>query len=588
MLFPALLALALTAPPAVAPSPPAAGPAAAPAAAVSDPRIVLLDAMRAELTRSMDRLRLSGYEPPYFLAYQMKDLRSEEVAARAGAVYVDQARRTRKMYVDLRVGTYELDSSAGSDPMTAMLGNQGQTWFAPRDAPIEDDPQALRNALWLLTDEKYKEALASWFRKRSRDVYRPEEPERAPSFSREQPQRHVDAPARFAFDRERWRAATRELSALSRRHPAVFEFAVKITADHQGRWFTSSEGSALVTEEVLFGVHMQALARAEDGQLLENGRDFYARSEDGLPPMAKLRAEATKVLEEIEALRRAPVLDPYTGPAILAPEATGVLFHEAVGHRLEGDRQDDDQDGQTFRGQVGRSVLPSVISVLDDPTLREHRGTPLIGHYRFDDQGVPAQRALLVEDGVLKGFLLSRKPVLPFARSNGHGRSQGPQAPVARMANLVVTSKQPVTADELKRRLIAEAKRQGKPFGLIIREITGGDTNTASWGYQAFRGTPRLVWRVDVETGKEELVRGVELVGTPLASVNRVVATADDARAFNGFCGAESGYVPVSTVAPSALVSELELQRVARANERSPILPAPWNDNVVQGQRPAR
>ena len=230
MLFPALLALALTAPPAVAPSPPAAGPAAAtaaaPAAAASDPRIVLLDAMRAELTRSMDRLRLSGYEPPYFLAYQMKDLRSEEVAARAGAVYVDQARRTRKMYVDLRVGTYELDSSAGSDPMTAMLGNQGQTWFAPRDAPIEDDPQALRNALWLLTDEKYKEALASWFRKRSRDVYRPEEPERAPSFSREQPQRHVDAPARFAFDRERWRAATRELSALSRRHPAVFEFAV--------------------------------------------------------------------------------------------------------------------------------------------------------------------------------------------------------------------------------------------------------------------------------------------------------------------------------------------------------------------------
>jgi hypothetical protein len=162
------------------------------------------------------------------------------------------------------------------------------------------------------------------------------------------------------------------------------------------------------------------------------------------------------------------------------------------------------------------------------------------------------------------------------------------------MANLVVTSRTPVSADELKRLLIAEAKRQGKPFGLIIRDITGGDTNTASWGYQAFRGTPRLVWRVDVATGKEELVRGVELVGTPLASVNRVVATADDARAFNGFCGAESGYVPVSTVAPSALVSELELQRVARANERSPILPAPWNDapalsdSAVKGGRPAR
>jgi predicted Zn-dependent protease len=470
--------------------------------------------------------------------------------------------------------------------MSAMLGNQGQTWFAPRDAPLEDDPQALRNALWLLTDEKYKEALASWFRMRSRDVYRAEEPERAPSFTREPPQRRVDPPAPFEFDRARWRAAVRDLSALSRGHPAILEFAVKVTADHQARWFTSSEGSALVTEEVLYGFHFQALARAEDGQLLENGRDFYARSESGLPPLAELRAAAAKVLDEIEALRRAPVLDPYTGPAILAPEATGVLFHEAVGHRLEGDRQDDDQDGQTFRGQVGRTVLPSVISVLDDPTVAAHRGVPLIGHYRFDDQGVPAQPALLVEDGVLKGFLLSRKPVVPFTRSNGHGRSQGPQPPVARMANLIVTSKQPVPVDELKRKLIAEAKRQGKPFGLIIREITGGDTNTTSMGYQAFRGTPRLVWRVDVATGREELVRGVELVGTPLASVNRVLATADDARAFNGFCGAESGYVPVSTVAPSALVSELELQRVARANERSPILPAPWNETVVKGKPP--
>jgi predicted Zn-dependent protease len=468
-----------------------------------------------------------------------------------------------------------------------MLGNQGQTWFAPRDAPLEDDPQALRTALWLLTDEKYKEALSSWFRKRARDVYRPEEPERAPSFTREPPQRHVDPPLPFSFDRARWAAVARELSALSRGHPAVFEFAVKVSADRQARWFTSSEGTALVTEEVLYGVHVQALARAEDGQLLENGRDFYARAEDGLPSLGHLRAEAKRVLEELEALRRAPVLDPYSGPAILAPEATGVLFHEAIGHRLEGDRQDDDQDGQTFRGQLGRAVLPAVISVLDDPTLPVHGSTPLNGHYRFDDQGVPAQRALLVEDGVLKGFLLSRKPVLPFTRSNGHGRSQGPQAPVARMATLIVTSKQPVTPAELKRRLIAEAKRQGKPFGLVIRDIVGGDTNTTSWGYQAFRGTPRMVWRVDVATGKEELVRGVELVGTPLASVNRVIATADDARAFNGFCGAESGYVPVSTVAPSALVAEIELQRVARANERSPILPAPWNDTVAQKDRPA-
>jgi predicted Zn-dependent protease len=268
------------------------------------------------------------------------------------------------------------------------------------------------------------------------------------------------------------------------------------------------------------------------------------------------------------------------------PEAAGVLFHEAVGHRLEGERQDDDKEGQTFKGQLARRILPSFISVADDPPLRAQGDTALNGFYSFDDQGVPAQRTLLVEDGVLRTFLLSRKPVNPFTRSNGHGRSQGANAPVARMGNLVVTSKRQVSLAELKRRLLAEAKQQGKPYGLIIKDIVGGNTNTMSYGYQAFKGTPRLAYRLDVETGKEELVRGIELIGTPLSSINKLLATSDEVRVFNGFCGAESGYVPVSTIAPATLISEIELQRVARANERSPILPAPWTEEPrVPGKR---
>jgi TldD protein len=212
--------------------------------------------------------------------------------------------------------------------------------------------------------------------------------------------------------------------------------------------------------------------------------------------------------------------------------------------------------------------------------VRSEGETALNGYYAFDDQGVPAQRTVLVEDGVLRTFLLSRKPVKPFARSNGHGRSQGVNQPVARMGNLVVSSKKRVSMAELTRLLVEEAKRQGKPYGLIIQDITGGNTNTLSYGYQAFKGTPRLAYRVDVVTGKQELVRGIELIGTPLTSVNKLVATGDEVKVFNGFCGAESGYVPVSTVAPAALISEIELQRVARANERSPILPAPWTERA--------
>ncbi len=544
-----------------------------------DPRLAILDAMAQEGARSMERLRLTGYEPPYFLAYQVKDLRQEELSGRFGAVFEDASRHDRKLLVDVRVGSYDLDSS-GRDEMSMFMGPEGQTYFASKDAPLEDQPQALRNALWLVTDEKYKEALSSYFKKKSKGVYRAEETERAPSFTREAPQRHVDAPKPFAFDRARWQGEVRRLTALFRDHPDVFDSSMKVTAEKQVRWFTSSEGTALVTEEALFGVHVQAVARAVDGQLLENSRDFYARTEAALPGSGKLDGEVRALIQELEALRTAPALDPYTGPAILMPEAAGVLFHEAVGHRLEGERQDDDKEGQTFKGQMGRPILPSFISVVDDPTLGAQGATALNGFYSFDDQGVPAQRTVLVEDGILRTFLLSRKPVKPFTRSNGHGRSQGANAPVARMGNLLVTSKRQVSSAELKRRLVEEAKRQGKPYGLIIKDITGGNTNTMSYGYQAFKGTPRLAYRVDVATGKEELVRGIELIGTPLTSINKLVATSDEVRVFNGFCGAESGYVPVSTIAPATLITEIELQRVARANERSPILPAPWSEGA--------
>ena len=565
-MLPALLSLLVAGAP---------GPAPAAAASAADARVAVLAAMSAELSRSTERLRLQGYEAPYFVSYQVKDVTRHDLGGRYGAIFEDATRRDRNLSVDLRVGSYELDSSGG-DETALLLGAEGPTWYAPKDAPLDGDVAALRTALWLATDERYKEALSSYFKKKSREVYRAADEARAPSFSREAPNRHVDPPLPFTFDRERWSAVVRDATALFRAHPDVFDSSVKVTAEKQVRWFASSEGAGLVTERTLFGLHVQAVARAPDGQLLEDGRDFYARTEAELPSPAQVRAAAEQVITELEALRRAPAIDPYTGPAILEPEATGVLFHEAVGHRLEGERLEDDKDGQTFKGQVGQLVLPPFLTIVDDPTLAKANGMALNGAYTFDEQGVAAQRTVLVRDGRLESYLLSRKPVKPFDRSNGHGRSQGARPAMARMANLVLESSRRVGAAELKRMLMAEARHQNKRYGLVIRDITGGNTNTASYGYQAFKGTPRLVYRVDAKTGAEELVRGVELVGTPLTSVNKVLATSDVSRVFNGYCGAESGFVPVSTVAPSALVGELELQRVARANERSPVLLSPW------------
>jgi predicted Zn-dependent protease len=279
---------------------------------------------------------------------------------------------------------------------------------------------------------------------------------------------------------------------------------------------------------------------------------------------------------ELLALRNAPVLDPYTGPALLAPEAAGVLFHEAVGHRLEGERQNDDKDGRTFKGQVGKPILPGFLTIVDDPTLARFGGVSLNGLYKYDDQGVPAQRTVLVDRGVLKTFLMSRAPVAGFARSNGHGRSSPGRDPVARMANLVVQSDRTLAPAKLKEALIAEARRQEKPFGLLIRDVTGGNTDTSGYAYQAFKGQPRLVYKVDAKTGEETLVRGVEIVGTPLTSLGKITATGDDPRVFDGYCGAESGFVPVSTVAPTVLIAEIELQRTRKDTGRSPVLTSPW------------
>jgi len=516
----------------------------------------------------------------------VKEIAKSEIEGRYGAVFDDVSKRDRNLFVDVRVGSYDLDSSGPEQQVFVLDGGDGPSWYAPRDAPLDGDASALRNALWLATDERYKEALASYYKRRSRDVYRDADKDRAPSFSRETPVRHVDPPAPAPFDRERWKAVAREATALFRPHPAIFDSSVKIVAEKEIRWFASTEGNQLVTERAVYGLHVDAVTRAPDGQLLEDGWDYYAASEAELPSGEAVKGAVGKVIAELEALRTAPAIDPYTGPAILEPEAAGVLFHEAVGHRLEGERLEDDKDGQTYKGQVGQQVLPSFVTIVDDPTLPRAAGTSLNGTYAFDEQGVAAKRTVLVKDGKLVGYLLSRKPVKPFERSNGHGRSQGARAPVARMANLVVESSRQVPMAELKKRLMAEARRQGKPFGLVIRDITGGNTNTASYGYQAFKGTPRLVYRVDAKTGNEELVRGVELVGTPLASVNKLLATDDRPRVFNGYCGAESGYVPVSTVAPAVLVGEIELQRVARANERSPILPSPWAVQPEPGAAP--
>lgn len=539
-----------------------------------DPRQDLLDAMVEELDRSRAQLTLKENKAPYFVAYQMKDYDGRELVARYGAIFNDETSRDRKLSVDVRVGDYAFDSSFNEE-LDFSFSLKGASYLTKKSAPLDDSPAALKTALWLITDEKYKQALFNYLKKKGEDVYSVEDPKRAPSFSKQSPEVLVGPRADFTFAKEKWVAFARKASARLAQEKTFFDSEVRVSGDRVVRYFVNTEGTRLVTENLIYAVHLQAWTRADDGQLLQNSRDWYAPLESQLPDEAELNKTMEVMIADLNALRVAPTIDPYTGPAILEADAAGVLFHEAVGHRLEGDRQDNEAEGKTFRGQVGRQVLPPFISVIDDPTTPARAGKQLNGFYGFDEEGVTAQKVVLVKDGVLQTYLLSRRPVDGFLQSNGHGRSQGNRKPVARMANLIVESKKKVSAAELKKQLIAEAKRQGKPYGLLIRDITGGNTNTSGFGYQAFKGVPRMVFRVDVTTGKETLVRGVEIVGTPLSSINRIVATGETEGVFNGFCGAESGMVPVSTVAPSVLLQELELQRALEGKDRPPLIPSP-------------
>jgi predicted Zn-dependent protease len=318
-----------------------------------------------------------------------------------------------------------------------------------------------------------------------------------------------------------------------------------------------------------------AVTRADDGMDLYRAQTFEAETVAGLPAQPELDAAMRELGKSLEALRRAPVTEPFNGPAILSGRAAAVFFHEVLGHRLEGQRQRGDEEGQTFTKELNKEVLPPFLSVADDPTVERFQQTWLSGTYDYDDEGQKAQRVDLIQDGVLKTFLMSRLPIASFAGSNGHGRAQSGRMPTGRQGNLIVTSTKQVPEAELHRQLIEEAKKQGKPYGLYFEDISSGFAVTQRSSPQAFSVVPLVVWRVYVDGRPDELVRGVSIVGTPLAAMKRILVTGDKSEVFNGECGAESGTIPVSAVAPSMLLSEMETQRQPQGTARPPILPIP-------------
>ena len=326
--------------------------------------------------------------------------------------------------------------------------------------------------------------------------------------------------------------------------------------------------------------------KAPDGEELFLYRLFDAHDLSGLPDDTEIETSIDVLAAQLMTLSEAPFVEAYTGPAILSGRAAGVYFHETLGHRLEGHRQKDESGGQTFTKKVGEKILPNFISIYDDPTTKSLNGTDLNGYYLYDDEGVSAQRVTVVKNGILKNFLMSRSPVEGFTRSNGHGRKTPGRKTVGRQGNFIVTAEKTVSDDRLKEMLIQECKKQGKPYGLYFEEIAGGFTYVGRNIPQFFKVTPLVVWRIYADGRPDELVRGVDMIGTPLTSISQILACGDQIEVFNGVCGAESGPVPVSAVSPSFLTAQVEVQKKAKSSRKPPVLPAPDDDGSRENPAP--
>ena len=528
----------------------------------------LIDILRGELNREFAGLKAKGDPAPFYMAYEVTDEETDSASASAGALLESVHNHRRGVDTTIRVGSPEFDNYHPYKGSRIRF-----TSFTPLS--LENDANQIRRALWSETDRVYRLASRRLLQLKTDQQLLAEQKDPDPDFSSEAPETFSQLPETYHCDMAAWARKLRAWSSEFKKHPKILGSGVRFRAEREVRTFVNTEGAAIERGRNLFRIEIDGIALAPDGMDLRTFDTVEVTEPAHLPSDAIVQAKVQKVAAKLDALVNAPPAEPIVCPAILSGRASAVFFHEIFGHRIEGHRQKDIAEGQTFTKMLGQQVLPDFISVEFDPTRQRYDDTDLNGYYEYDDEGVKARPVRVVEDGKLKTFLLSRSPVGEFQHSNGHGRRQPGFEVVSRQSNLIVESSRRVSNAELREKLVEEIKRQAKPYGLYFEEVSSGYTTTARQGLQAFTVVPLVVYRVYADGRPDELIRGVDIVGTPLASFQKILATSDKAEVFNGYCGAESGSVPVSAISPAILVSEIETQKKQNSQRRPPLLPRP-------------
>lgn len=526
------------------------------------------DAISVEIKRAIDVL---GKEDPplYYLGCGITDKEEVQVSASFGALVRNTHSRSRILDVDARCGNYARDNTH------PLPGHRWNRFKMPTRVPLGDDPVPIRMVLWRVIEKNYRDASERYAQVKALDVTTAALRDKSDDFSKAKTEKYFEDRKSLKVDRNSWIEKVKKYTLPLRKYPAIYKGSASFKAVAVTRAFANSEGSQLHYNQVGYYLMLDVATRSEDGLDLPVYESFFAWDINDLPGDGVIIARMNELAETAEKLRTAPMVEPFVGPAILEGSAAAVFMHEVLGHRLEGHRQKDEKQSQTFRAMVGEKIMPEFLTIVFDPGIKTYKEFPLSGHYKYDEQGVHGQKVVAVEQGILKEFLMSRTPIENYPNSNGHGRAQAGKLTVSRQSNLVIETSLPVPVDDLRKHLIRECIKQKKPYGLLFSRVRGGFTTTGRITPNAFNVMPLVVYRVYADGRPDELVKGVDIIGTPITSLTKIIEAGDDVAVFNGLCGAESGSVPVGAASPSLLLSEIEVQKKNLSRARPPLLPPP-------------
>lgn len=536
----------------------------------------MLDLLKSELKSQMTILQKGEY-PPYYMNYRVVDNHTRTIRSAMGATNTVEEEKQLIFVPQIRIGTPEFDNfreAQNGTPTSRFMAPP--TILLPKD--LQNGMDAFKEIIKEEVNNRYKYALISLDRAKASKGVQVENADKSPDFTKAKAEKYFE-PAlkedKIALDTKLWQAKLNKYSAILTQNKDIIGANATLTYRIWRKYFVSTEGAEIAENRVYILLSIRGTTMAEDGMELPLHNSYFAYSLDELPPEELIIKEIKEMSAKLSELRVAPLVQPYTGPALLSGSASGVFFHEIFGHRIEGQKMKSERDGQTFKNMVGESVLPASISVYMDPTMKKYHGNALNGYYIFDDQGVRGEKVEVVKNGILKDFLMTRTGLDGFPKSNGHARAEFELDPTSRQSNLIVETNAYKTDAELRKLLIEEAKKQDKEYGFFFKSVTGGFTQTGRTGANSFNVTPLEVYKIYVDGRKDELVRGVDMIGTPLSMFSNIVHAGGEFEIFTGTCGASSGNVPVTAISPTILVNKVELQKKAKPTVTPALLPRP-------------